>query len=158
MKLINTNRVRVGKMRARVAAGGPALTRWETRFVQTYKQDALKYVYIRTSRTSPSHRFSRRLIPFALIIIIAEEAIPLVVLWAPFLLPSTCVLPAQKERIAAKKRAGQQIIAETSKGIFEDVLRRASAQKDLQTLLGSGDARAISGCVPRAFRCPIGRH
>lgn len=30
-------------MRARVAAGGPSLTRWETRFVKTYKEDALKY-------------------------------------------------------------------------------------------------------------------
>ena len=48
-----------------------------------------------------------RLIPFLLIVIIAEEVIPLVVIYAPFLLPSTCLLPSQKERIDAKKREKQ---------------------------------------------------
>ena len=42
VKLINTNRLRVGEMQARVKAGGPPLTRWETRFIANYKRDALK--------------------------------------------------------------------------------------------------------------------
>jgi LETM1 and EF-hand domain-containing protein 1, mitochondrial len=37
-----------------------------------------------------------------LILIILEEALPLVALYAPFLLPSTCVLPSQQERIEEK--------------------------------------------------------
>lgn len=43
MKLINTNRLRVRAMHARVAAGGAPLSRWETRFIANYKRDALKY-------------------------------------------------------------------------------------------------------------------
>ncbi|KAF7790297.1 hypothetical protein EIP86_001251 [Pleurotus ostreatoroseus] len=129
IKLINTNRLRTNRMRARVAAGGPPLTRWETRFVQTYKQDALK------------------LIPFALIIIIAEEAIPFVVMWAPFLLPSTCILPAQRERIAGKKRAQQTVIVETQKNVFEDILKRSSSEKDVLTLLGQPEAKALGGLL-----------
>ena len=42
MKLINTNRIRVNAMQARVQAGGAPLSRWETRFIANYKQDALK--------------------------------------------------------------------------------------------------------------------
>jgi LETM1 and EF-hand domain-containing protein 1 len=44
-----------------------------------------------------------RLVPFILILIILEEALPLVVIYAPFMLPSTTVLPSQAERIYAKR-------------------------------------------------------
>ena len=88
-----------------------------------------------------------RLIPFALIIIIAEEAIPLVVLWAPFLLPSTCVLPAQKERILAKKRAGQQAIVEAHGPVFKEILMRSTSEKELKSLLGYEGTRALCGSV-----------
>ena len=37
-----------------------------------------------------------------LILVILEEALPLVVLYAPFMLPSTTILPSQAERIYAK--------------------------------------------------------
>ena len=40
-----------------------------------------------------------RLVPFLSIIIILEEILPLVIIYAPFLLPSTCKLPAQAKRI-----------------------------------------------------------
>lgn len=88
-----------------------------------------------------------RLIPFALIIIIAEEAIPFVVMWAPFLLPSTCILPAQRERIAGKKRAQQIATAETLKNVFQDILQRSSNEKDLLALLGQPEAKAIGEYV-----------
>jgi LETM1 and EF-hand domain-containing protein 1 len=42
------------------------------------------------------------LVPFVLILVILEEALPLVVLYAPFMLPSTTILPSQAERIYAK--------------------------------------------------------
>ncbi|KAL1942708.1 hypothetical protein VTO73DRAFT_4948 [Trametes versicolor] len=110
VKLINTNRLRVRAMHARVAAGGAPLSRWETRFIANYKRDALK------------------LIPFALIIIIAEEAIPLVVIYTPFLLPSTCLLPSQKERIDNKRREKQREFALAMRPTFEQVHARALAE------------------------------
>ncbi|KAI0356304.1 hypothetical protein OH77DRAFT_1495632 [Trametes cingulata] len=112
VKLINTHRLRVRAINARVKAGGAPLSRWEARFIANYKQDALK------------------LIPFALIIIIAEEAIPLVVIYTPFLLPSTCLLPSQKERIDAKRREKQRSFAQEMKSSFEEVHKRALAQPD----------------------------
>ncbi|GJE96721.1 LETM1 domain-containing protein [Phanerochaete sordida] len=132
LKLINTNRKRANAMRERVQNGGPPLSRWETRFIRTYKEDALK------------------LIPFALIIIIAEEAIPLVVMYAPFILPSTCILPSQKERIAAKKRAKQAASAETMAPIFEEIRQRGSADPAASTaslLPSSTDLVAIGSLL-----------
>lgn len=40
-----------------------------------------------------------RLVPFIAIIAILEEILPLVIIYAPFLLPSTCILPSQQRRI-----------------------------------------------------------
>ncbi|KAI0633615.1 hypothetical protein C8Q77DRAFT_800731 [Trametes polyzona] len=112
VKLINTHRVRVRAINARVKSGGAPLSRWETRFIANYKRDALK------------------LIPFALIIIIAEEAIPLVVIYTPFLLPSTCLLPSQKERIDTKRREKQRAFAEAWRPTFERVHATALAKPD----------------------------
>lgn len=48
------------------------------------------------------HSTCLRLVPFVLIALILEEIIPLIVIWAPGMLPSTCILPSQRERIQAK--------------------------------------------------------
>ncbi|KAI0331040.1 hypothetical protein GY45DRAFT_1361124 [Cubamyces sp. BRFM 1775] len=112
VKLINTHRKRVRAINARVKSGGAPLSRWETRFIANYKRDALK------------------LIPFALIILIAEEAIPLVVIYTPFLLPSTCLLPSQKDRIDTKRREKQRSFAESMKSELQSVYDRALAQPD----------------------------
>jgi LETM1 and EF-hand domain-containing protein 1 len=61
-----------------------SLTRWESQFLRTHDSDMVK------------------LVPFVLIIVTLEEILPLIVLYAPFLLPSTCILPSQLDRIAAK--------------------------------------------------------
>ena len=42
LKLIFTNRKRAREMLERVRAGGPPLTRWETRFINTCKVDMMK--------------------------------------------------------------------------------------------------------------------
>lgn len=42
VKLINVHRKRVRDIQARVKGGGEPLTRWEARFIASYKQDALK--------------------------------------------------------------------------------------------------------------------
>ncbi|EJU04004.1 hypothetical protein DACRYDRAFT_114441 [Dacryopinax primogenitus] len=57
----------------------------EERFVQLYKSDRIK------------------LLPFILTILILEEVVPLIVIYAPFLLPSTCILPSQQERMEAAR-------------------------------------------------------
>ncbi|EMD32119.1 hypothetical protein CERSUDRAFT_162202 [Gelatoporia subvermispora B] len=131
LKLIWTNRKRVQEMQARVKAGGQPLSRWEARFIQTYKLDALK------------------LIPFAMIIIVIEEIIPLVVMYAPFLLPSTCILPSQKERIDTKKRAKQAAYAFNMKSVFENVRQRVLAQPDVpvEELLDSAALISINGIL-----------
>lgn len=88
-----------------------------------------------------------RLIPFALIIIIAEEVIPLVVMYAPFILPSTCILPSQKERIDTKRRAKQAAYPQTMRDVFEVIRQRAkeNPSADMHTLLDSQGLVAISG-------------
>ncbi|TBU22845.1 hypothetical protein BD311DRAFT_769649 [Dichomitus squalens] len=113
VKLINVNRKRVRDIQARVKGGGDPLTRWEARFIANFRQDALK------------------LIPFLLIVLVAEEVIPLVVIYAPFLLPSTCLLPSQKERIDKKKREKQKDFADSMQLVFRDVYKRSVDHPEL---------------------------
>ncbi|KAI0915650.1 hypothetical protein AcW1_003802 [Taiwanofungus camphoratus] len=131
IKLINTNRRRAREMQERVRAGGPPLTRWETRFIRTHKQDVLK------------------LVPFLMIILIAEEVIPLVVLYAPGLLPSTCLLPSQKERIDAKRREKQKMYLLDRKPVFEQVRQRILANPDvpISKLLDNSAVIAVNGLL-----------
>ncbi|KIJ39466.1 hypothetical protein M422DRAFT_32714 [Sphaerobolus stellatus SS14] len=94
VKTIFTSRKEVVAMQKRVkdarAKGEDvSLTRREARFIKTYKQDIM------------------RLFPFIITVLIAEEAVPFLILWAPKILPSTCLLPTQHDRIRAKRRANQ---------------------------------------------------
>ena len=84
-----------------------------------------------------------------MIIIIAEEAIPLVVIYAPFLLPSTCLLPSQRERIENKRREKQKSFAESMKLVFQEVYKRSSEQPELSIdkLLDRTAVVSYSGCV-----------
>lgn len=47
--------------------------------------------------------FTLRLVPFILVLVIIEEILPLIVIYAPFMLPSTTILPSQAERIYEKR-------------------------------------------------------
>ena len=64
-------------------------------------------------------------------LIVLEEIIPLVVLYAPFLLPSTCVLPSQKERIASKRRDKQTLYASTMVEDFQELYKRVLEDKSI---------------------------
>jgi hypothetical protein len=55
--------------------------------------------------------------------LVLEEVIPLIVLYAPGMLPSTCILASQRERIDAKRREKQRSYAETMPDAFLDVLK-----------------------------------
>ncbi|KAH9940521.1 uncharacterized protein BXZ73DRAFT_98951 [Epithele typhae] len=131
VKLVNSNRLRVKAIQARIKGGGAPLSRWETRFIATNRQDILK------------------LIPFLLIVAIAEEVIPLVVLYAPFLLPSTCLLPSQRERISNKRREKQKTFLETMKPMFQGVHNQALANSALSVdvLLDSTATLSYSGVL-----------
>jgi hypothetical protein len=69
------------------------------------------------------HRSLLRLVPFVAIVLLLEEVIPLIVLYAPGMLPSTCILASQRERIDAKRREEQRAFAETMRDIFSDVFK-----------------------------------
>ena len=66
-----------------------------------------------TSTSTLTHSSSRsgsrvtdaqpRVIPFLFIALLLEEVIPLIAIYAPFMLPSTCILPSQRARIEEKK-------------------------------------------------------
>jgi len=109
IKLINTHRKHVNTMLTRVNSGGAPLTRWEVRFIRTYRED------------------TRKLIPFLLILVVIEEILPLVVLYAPFMLPSTCVLPSQQERILLKQRERVQMYAASNGSNFQRILIRGNS-------------------------------
>jgi len=105
LKLVFTHRKQANAIQARVKAGGEPLSRWESRFIRTNKGDLA------------------RLVPFVAIVLLLEEVIPLIVLYAPGMLPSTCILASQRERIDAKRREKQRAYAETSRDVFLDVLK-----------------------------------
>ena len=88
-----------------------------------------------------------RLIPFATIIIIIEEIIPLIVLYAPFILPSTCILPSQRERIQSKKRVKQRAYAVSMRETFEELykLGEPRASTNEKNLLRGPVLAAMSG-------------
>lgn len=106
------------------------MSRWETKFIRTNKQDTLK------------------LIPFLLMILIIEEIIPLVVVYAPFILPSTCLLPSQKERIDTKRREKQKVYALNNKPLFEQLRQRLLADPATPTkALDSSALTAVNGLL-----------
>jgi len=107
LKQILTHRQIVKDIETRVregrAAGKPEEMTWEeAHFVKTYKEDLIK------------------LIPFLLILLILEEALPLVVLYAPFLLPSTCILPNQRARILWKRDDAQYLARDEVRRILAE--------------------------------------
>ncbi len=68
-----------------------------------------------------------RLVPFLAIVLVLEEVIPLIVLYAPGMLPSTCILTSQRERIDAKRREKQHAYPETMREVFLDVHKAGPA-------------------------------
>jgi LETM1 and EF-hand domain-containing protein 1 len=112
-----------------VKAGGAPLSRWESRFLQTNKSDLARYL-----TPQPQALFAillltfpeLRLVPFVAIMLVLEEVIPLIVLYAPGMLPSTCILTSQRERIEAKRYERQRAYAEEMRDALLEV-RKAGA-------------------------------
>lgn len=65
------------------------------------------------------HSFSiHRVIPFIIIALILEEAIPLIAIYAPFMLPSTCILPSQQQRIDEQRAEKAKDFATQYKDLY----------------------------------------
>ncbi|KAK1229165.1 hypothetical protein PQX77_007737 [Marasmius sp. AFHP31] len=84
-KLIYTRQGEIRVIKRRVKSGGVPLTRIEGRMIEQQRKDINKIV------------------PFLIIASLLEEVVPIIALYAPFMLPSTCLLPSQRERIEGKK-------------------------------------------------------
>ncbi|KAG6378090.1 hypothetical protein JVT61DRAFT_13773 [Boletus reticuloceps] len=107
LKSINTHRKQAAAIAARARSGGALPSRTEQRFIGMYRRDVLK------------------LIPFVVIVTIAEELIPFIALYAPGMLPSTCILPGQRDRIASRARNKQLIALLNHRSVFEAICKEA---------------------------------
>lgn len=133
---------------ARVRGEEAAMTRSETRFVQTYRKDLIKSVPCVRLLFVTELKVCR-LLPFLLTILILEEALPLVILYLPGLLPSTCLLPSQRERIEAKRREKQLAHVAIAKLELQRLHRHhqldTSIREEGLVALGEELTRAVSG-------------
>ncbi|KAG2121387.1 hypothetical protein BD769DRAFT_1479178 [Suillus cothurnatus] len=128
LKAINTHRKQAAAIRLRISTGGAALSRAESRFIKTFQQDALK------------------LIPFVIVVVVMEELIPFIALYVPRMLPSTCVLPGQRDRINAKARNNQQLVLAGNWQIF-DLLRKESESSGFIPTLSLKNPGALCGAI-----------
>jgi hypothetical protein len=89
----------------------------------------------------------KRVIPFLFIALLLEEVIPLIAIWAPSTLPSTCILPSQLERIEEKlTEKTLTLLAENKQKLLE--LRKFEepiGHLTLDTLLQVGASAVICG-------------
>ncbi|CAA7259263.1 unnamed protein product [Cyclocybe aegerita] len=131
VKLIFSRRREIAAIKARIAAGGPPLTRSEFRLFETQKDDIAKVV------------------PFLVIALLLEEVIPLIAIYAPFMLPSTCILPSQRLRIEAKRAEKAQAFSSQYYGLISELRRREQPAGfiPLRALHASGAPTAICGLL-----------
>jgi hypothetical protein len=149
LKLVIKHRRRAQAIQARVKAGGEPLSRWESRFIQTNKSDLARYLtpqrqvlFVILFLTFPE----LRLVPFVAIMLVLEEVIPLIVLYAPGMLPSTCVLASQRERIEAKHYEKQHAYAEEMRDALLEV-RKVGATALVSSLPSINSGVGLCGQV-----------
>lgn len=63
------------------------------------------------------------------------------------MLPSTCVLPSQQERILRKQREKVELYAESMKSEFRRVLERGDATAPLNSVVAGPELLAMCGYV-----------
>ncbi|KAJ3753599.1 hypothetical protein EV360DRAFT_53206 [Lentinula raphanica] len=122
-KLIYTRGREVTAIKARVRAGGLPMTRAESRLINLQRRDVIK------------------LMPFIVMAIVVEELIPVAAIYAPFMLPSTCILPGQRSRIEEKKTQRAIASATKAQSIFA-IIRKDAIDGTLpfSALRGTGSA------------------
>jgi len=126
--MVNHIKTRIKSERAQGIEKG--MTRWEAQFVRTHQRDLAK------------------LLPFILILIVLEEVLPLIVIYAPFMLPSTTILPSQAERIYVKRQEKKVQSLSTVKWYAQHEKLDIST---LHTLGVEGLSNDVTWTVCRAF-------
>ncbi|GLB37235.1 putative LETM1-like protein [Lyophyllum shimeji] len=131
VKLIFIRRKEINLIRARIKAGGSPLTRWENRLIRTQKSDINKVV------------------PFLFIALLLEEVIPLIAIYAPFMLPSTCILPSQRERIEQKRTEKAIAFATDYRHVYSQLKLKESpsGHLPLDALRMNGASVAVCGLL-----------
>ena len=76
------------------------------------------------------------------IVIVAEELVPFIALYAPRMLPSTCVLPGQRDRIVSRARTKQLAALFTHRGVFETIGKEGK-QSGFVPVKSMGNLRAV---------------
>lgn len=89
-----------------------------------------------------------RLIPFIILALVLEELIPVIALYAPFMLPSTCILPGQRTRMTEKLTQKAIASALESQHILDNIRKKAVDGKlPSSALRGTGSAVVLCRCV-----------
>jgi hypothetical protein len=87
-----------------------------------------------------------RVVPFIFIALLLEEVIPLIAIYAPFMLPSTCVLPSQRDRIEAKKTEKAIIFAKNYRPLFAHLKSKEDPAGHLSTNFLKEDDASFALC------------
>ncbi|KAJ3793542.1 hypothetical protein GGU11DRAFT_395577 [Lentinula aff. detonsa] len=129
-KLIYTRGKDISAIKARIRAGGLPMTRAENRLISLQRRDVTK------------------LIPFILMAIVVEELIPIAAIYAPFMLPSTCILPGQQSRIEEKKTQKAIASALQAQTIFATIKKNAvDGTLHFSSLKGTGSLTILCGLL-----------
>ncbi|KAF8629111.1 hypothetical protein AX17_005697 [Amanita inopinata Kibby_2008] len=131
VRLIFIRRQQVSVIRARIKAGGSPLTRSEFRFITMQRDDVNKVV------------------PFIFIALLLEEIIPLIAIYAPSMLPSTCILPSQRARIDDKKTEKAVAFSTLYRPLFVQLrnLENPPGHLALDLLRQPGASEAVCGIL-----------
>jgi len=80
--------------------------------------------------------------------VLLEEVIPIIAIYAPFMLPSTCILPSQRDRIEQKKAIKALDASVTYRTLFAELNGKAQDGKlPLSALRRNGSAAAMCRCA-----------
>jgi hypothetical protein len=87
-----------------------------------------------------------RVVPFIFIALLLEEVIPLIAIYAPFMLPSTCVLPSQRARIETKKTEKAIVFANSYRPLFAQLKLKEDPAGHLSTNILKEDEASFALC------------
>lgn len=87
-----------------------------------------------------------RLIPFLIIVLLLEEVIPIIAIYAPFMLPSTTIFPSQLKRIEDKAR-DKQVSFTDNRALFAKVVQIGQRRGKGLEMVHLSELRAVGGAT-----------
>ena len=90
-----------------------------------------------------------RVIPFIVFALLLEEVIPLIAIYMPSLLPSTCILPSQRVRMHEKKTEKALAFSTIYRPLFAQLrkLENSAGQLSFEAVRQSPSPEAVCGYV-----------